>query len=202
MCDDLFVACHGRSPVSYNLMEAAMRRLLPFLAAVSLIFVAGCTSHFDYVPHPAVTLLQPKSPEQQPQARLVVNVSGVKPAGKSPSTIRVNIRVEDLGTGPVSFDPRQATLLDAGLHDLAGPTGDLEPATLQPGQALLRSLLYTLPPGVSPDDNAFSMLNLRVTLSADGREFPHTMLFYRADYYYYPYYYYGPYPRYRYRYWW
>jgi hypothetical protein len=162
------------------------------LAVLALICLGGCTTHYDYVPHPAVTMLQPKPPEPQVQARIIVNVDGVKPGGKSASIIDVSIRIENLGPGPISFDPRQVTLLDAGLHELAGPGGDVQPATLEPGQALLRSLAYPLPPGTSPDDPAFSLLNLRFALRAGAREFPHTMLFNRVDYYYYPYYYYGP----------
>ncbi|MGE5612552.1 MAG: hypothetical protein ACM359_25110, partial [Bacillota bacterium] len=95
---------------------------------------------------------------------------------------------------PVTFDPQKVTVLDAQLQPLPGPSGELQPTTIEPDQAMLRTLQFSLLPGQAPDDPSLSILNIRMALRSEDRDFPHSMVFYRLDY---PgYYYYQPYPYY------
>jgi hypothetical protein len=173
------------------------RFLSASMASLGLVVLAGCQNYFAYAPRPAVTMLQPDPKAPAEQARLLVTATAIRwPPGQKISIVELVVRVENLGGPAITFDPQKVAVLDSRLNALAGPTGEVQPMTIAPGQSGLRRLEFALPPNHSPEDGKYATLNVRVTLSSNGHDYPHDMAFQQVYYGGYGYYYAPPYPYY------
>ncbi len=177
-----------------------LRSLSTSIAAIGLALLAGCQNYYGYAPRPSVVMLQPDPKTPAEQVRLLVSATGIRwPQGQKHSIVELAVRVENLGGPAVTLDPQKVAVLDSGLVALAGPAGDVQAVTIAPGQSVLRRLEFALPDKKSPEDDQYSILNMRLTLSSGGHDFPYSMAFHQIYYAGYMYYYYPP--PYRYRYW-
>lgn len=169
--------------------------------ALCACIVGGCASspysdRYRYQPRPvSVKMTAPEAP-QQASVRALATVIGLHRATEQQAqSIDVRLMLENVGEAPATFDPATLKLFDASITPLPEPRVD-PPTTLTiaPGQSKTINAGFPL---TDRDDYDLEGLNLRWSVTVDGRTLTHSATFNRREiedssYYHRPFYPYDP----------
>ncbi len=174
------------------------------LAPLALAPLGGaCTSTYHsarFVPAPLEVPLLAEG-DQAGQARALLSVRGIRRAAKGrPTEVEIKLRVENMGTQPISIEGTQWELVDSDLNAF-GPVRLEPPQETAIGPDEKRTFLAYFPvaPDKRIDDYSLGGFNLRLVIGLGERVISTGVAFERAasvDGYYAPFYYpdpfYGP----------
>jgi hypothetical protein len=151
-------------------------RVIPALLATAL--AAGCSTYlpqYAYVPKPAQLELTAKA-DDTPLARTLVSVIGVRravPAEGIPVSVEIRVRVENLGTAPVMFDPASLALLSGDLKTFPAPTLlAADPVELAPGASATVDARFPFPDDGTTSSVSMDGLHVQWSLEHGGRTIP------------------------------
>jgi hypothetical protein len=180
-----------------------MKSLLPILLA--LVPAAGllgsCASTYHsarFVPSPLeVPLLAEGDPAGQ--ARALLSVRGIRRAKEGrPTEVEMRMRIENLGTAPLTLATSQWELVDSDLNPFDAPELDPpQPEAIAPGDKRAFTALFAVAKGKRIDNYSLGGFNLRLVVRVGERQISTGVSFERGvdpnDYRYpYPPYYYDP----------
>jgi len=150
------------------------------------------------MPRPAVANIPPAPPQTYPPVTALASVIGVRlPDSRQgiPTSVQVQLRIENNGPETVVFQPQSMQLLDGVLMDFPPPMVPApSPVTLAPQQSASVSAYFPFPPGRSCDNTDLNALQLRWSVQVNGQIQGQAVSFSRVftAYYYQPYWVYPP----------
>ena len=155
-------------------MKSALTSLTCVLLLVTLTS-AGCgtyLSRYDYTPQPGEMTVDVPDTANDPDARVLVTVVGIRqslPDGSKGQGVDIKLRVENLGSEVVRFNPADVVVVTSSLTPLPGPLAPPASVTLAAMEDATVMLTFALPDEVYASDDTMAGLNVRVPLHVADR---------------------------------
>ncbi|MFQ5749512.1 MAG: hypothetical protein ACE5H3_08655 [Planctomycetota bacterium] len=170
----------------------------PLALGCLVLLTSGCSTYYTryrFEPRPAEAAFSSPGKDQAPRA--LFRVAGIRrgdhDAGRPPE-VEIGVRLENPGDTPLALETGAVRLVTADLKELGPLRQEPEgPATAGPGETVILTLFFPLPPGTSPSDLDLDGLNLRWALAAGNEKKNGSIAFERLDPYEYGPYGYAPY---------
>lgn len=149
-----------------------------FIALLPLLLLVGCETESDifYLPHPALVNVPATQPAQQPPAQVLATVLGVRnadPAHHIPLSIETRLRIENVGSQPITFDPAQMQLTTADLVQFPPPLVYPDSSfTIPPGLSTVVTANFPFPAGTTYESYDLSTIHLRWNIRIGERDIP------------------------------
>jgi len=155
-------------------------RFVPVIPALlAALALAGCSStylpQYAYVPKPAQLELTATA-EDVPLARTLVSVIGVRRADRTegiPVSVEIRVRIENLGTSAITFDPGSLALLSGDLVPFPAPTLFVsDPIEVAPSGAATVDARFPFPGDGTTSSVSMDGLQIQWSLVHGGRTIP------------------------------